>query len=139
MGMLPDRGRGTMSLDLAARFREVRALTLHLCEPLEDEDYVVQSMPDASPARWHLAHTTWFFETFVLPGLAPFHPDYRFLFNSYYNAVGDRWERAARGALSRPTVREVMDYRRTVDHRVLDLLVTPAAGPLLPVVELGLH
>jgi ergothioneine biosynthesis protein EgtB len=128
-----------MALELAVRFREVRALTLHLCEPLEVEDYVVQSMPDASPARWHLAHTTWFFETFVLSGQAPFHPDYRFLFNSYYNAVGDRWERAARGALSRPTVREVMDYRRAVDKRVLDLFSTPAAEPLFSVVELGLH
>ena len=87
--------------ELARRYREVRGLTEKLCAPLEVEDYVVQSMPDASPARWHLAHTTWFFETFLLanadPTYRPFHAEYSFLFNSYYNSVGDRWERAARG------------------------------------------
>src|SRR5436853_1573498 len=98
-------------LSLAARYRQVRALTEELCAPLEVEDYVVQSMPDASPAKWHLAHTSWFFETFVLKpsqageGAAP--TQYSYLFNSYYNAVGERIGRADRGLLSRPTVAEV--------------------------------
>src|SRR5262245_18647123 len=101
---------------LAARFRKVRGQTEALCQPLEPEDYQVQSMPDASPAKWHLAHTTWLFETFLLqahsPSYRPFHPAYCYLFNSYYNAVGDRWSRPARGLLSRPTAREVYAYRR---------------------------
>src|SRR3954470_24911305 len=88
---------------LARRYQAVRGLSEELCRPLATEDYVVQSMPDASPAKWHLAHTTWFFETFLLaagrPGYRPFHPAYGYLFNSYYNAVGDRWLRSARGTL----------------------------------------
>src|SRR5688500_16344272 len=89
-----DRGK------LTARYREVRRLTDRLCEPLEIEDYGLQSMADCSPPKWHLAHTTWFFETFVLadhePGFRPHHPQFRYLFNSYYEAVGDRWPRPAR-------------------------------------------
>src|SRR5438270_10158019 len=95
---------------LRLRYDAVRAFTEKLCEPLETEDYVIQSMPDCSPTKWHLAHTTWFFETFVLtPFLSdyrPFHPEYGYLFNSYYNAVGPRWPRSQRGLLSRPTVVE---------------------------------
>src|SRR3954468_19179263 len=93
---------------LIARYDAVRCQTERLCEPLEPEDFVLQAMPDASPTKWHLAHTTWFFETFVLTDILP---DYRharedanFLFNSYYNAVGDRIARDRRGMLSRPTV-----------------------------------
>src|SRR5438874_673411 len=86
---------------LAARYREVRRATEALCEPLAVEDYGLQSMPDASPAKWHLAHTAWFFETFVLAphraGYRPFHPQFAVLFNSYYNAVGPRWPRPQRG------------------------------------------
>src|SRR4051812_49293675 len=93
---------------LLARYRETRALTERLCAPLEAEDYQLQSMPDCSPPKWHLAHTTWFFETFVLAPHArdfrPHHPRFNFLFNSYYEAVGERWPRPARGLLSRPTV-----------------------------------
>src|SRR5437762_6610601 len=78
-------------------YRSIRQATENLCEPLETEDYVVQSMPDASPVKWHLAHTTWFFETFLLkphlPDYRPFHPQFGFLFNSYYNALGSRWTR----------------------------------------------
>jgi hypothetical protein len=104
----------------------VRRATVALCAPLEVEDYVVQSMPDASPAKWHLAHTTWFFETFLLepyaPGFRPFHPAYRSLFNSYYVAVGPRAARPERGLLSRPTVEEVYRYRRHVDCAVATFL-----------------
>src|SRR5262249_56680001 len=106
---------------MAARYREVRGVTEALCAPLETEDYVVQSMPDASPAKWHLAHTTWFFETFILkPALADAGTSgqgYAFLFNSYYNALGERIARAERGLLSRPTVAEVYRYREAVDDR----------------------
>src|SRR5690348_3413878 len=104
---------------LDRRYRLVRGRTERLCEPLAVEDYQLQSMPDCSPPKWHLAHTTWFFETFVLApyaaGFRPHHPQFGFLFNSYYDAVGDRWPRASRGLLSRPTVAEVYAYRRSVD------------------------
>jgi ergothioneine biosynthesis protein EgtB len=112
--------------DLKRRYQEVRALSEHLCETLETEDYVIQSMPEASPAKWHLAHTTWFFETFLLqpniPNYQSAHPQYNYLFNSYYNAVGPFHCRPKRGLLSRPTVRELYDYRRSVDALMLDLL-----------------
>jgi ergothioneine biosynthesis protein EgtB len=107
-------------------FVAVRSRTLALIEPLEVEDLVVQSMPDASPARWHLAHTTWFFESFVLfpfaPGFSPFDPAFGLLFNSYYHALGERWRRPDRGLLSRPTVRRVLEYRRATDERVEALI-----------------
>jgi len=102
-------------------------------------------MPDASPAKWHLAHTTWFFETFVLaafPDYRPFHPGYSYLFNSYYNAVGDRWQRAARGTLSRPTVAEVYAYRSAIDGRILEWLADASEQELRslgPVLILGSH
>src|SRR5437762_13531137 len=104
---------------LLAHFQTVRRATEKLCEPLEVEDYVIQSMPDASPVKWHLAHTAWFFETFVLQPNRPeyrlFHPQFKYLFNSYYNAVGPMWSRPRRGLLSRPTVAEVYSYRAYVD------------------------
>src|SRR5438034_6585494 len=94
---------------------QFRRWTEQICEPLCIEDYVIQSMPEASPVKWHLAHTSWFFETFILvpylPGYRPFHPEFGVLFNSYYNAVGPRWPRVQRGVLSRPTVAEVYAYR----------------------------
>ena len=131
---------------LAQRYRAVRAATERLCEPLEPEDYQLQSMPDASPPKWHLAHTTWFFETFVLaevePEFRPHHPQFGFLFNSYYEAVGERWPRAARGLLSRPTVAEVKAYRRSVDGRMLELLERnedPQFARWAGIVELGLN
>ncbi len=127
---------------LAARYREVRRLSERLCEPLQVEDYGLQSMPDCSPPKWHLAHTTWFFETFVLadhePNFQPHHPQFRTLFNSYYEAVGDRWPRPARGLLSRPTVAEVYAYRRAVDERMARVLER-AASAVAPLVELGLN
>jgi ergothioneine biosynthesis protein EgtB len=128
------------------RFSRVRALSLRICAPLEPEDYVVQSMPDASPAKWHLAHTTWFFEAFLLsrlePGYRPFDPRFHFLFNSYYERLGGRLERPARGRLSRPGVPLILKYRTTVDARVRELI---AGGPermldqALSLLELGLH
>jgi ergothioneine biosynthesis protein EgtB len=130
---------------LAPRLAAVRAATERLCDPLEAEDYVVQSMPDASPAKWHLAHTTWFFETFVLaphlPGFRPHHPDWGILFNSYYVAAGPRHARPERGMLTRPTVREVYAYRAEVDEQVQRLLRDPAAARpgLAGAAELGLH
>jgi len=107
-------------------YQAVRCCTEALCEPLAADDYVIQSMADASPVKWHLAHTTWFFETFLLtphlPGYKPFHPQFGVLFNSYYNAVGPLWPRLQRGLLSRPTVAEVYRYRAYVDEHMATLL-----------------
>ncbi|QYF96227.1 ergothioneine biosynthesis protein EgtB [Massilia sp. PAMC28688] len=111
---------------IEAHYRQVRARSLALAAPLSDEDCAAQSMADASPVKWHLAHTTWFFETFVLErheaGFRPFHPAFRMLFNSYYNGVGERHPRAARGLLTRPSMAEVRAYRADVDQRMLTLL-----------------
>lgn len=132
--------------DLLLRYQEVRRFTESLCEPLETEDYVIQSMPDVSPAKWHIAHTSWFFETFLLapnlPGYRSPHLQYNFLFNSYYNAVGDRHCRAVRGLLSRPTVRDTYEYRHYVDEKMEELLRTctpEEVRTLAPVLTLGLH
>ncbi|MDI7775021.1 ergothioneine biosynthesis protein EgtB [Asticcacaulis sp. EMRT-3] len=111
------------------RYQAVRQRSLDLIAPLTPEDMVVQSMPDASPVKWHLAHTSWFFETFLLkaqPGYAPFDPDYAFLFNSYYEALGPRQPRAERGLMTRPPLDEVLAYRRHVDHHMQALLDTDA-------------
>jgi ergothioneine biosynthesis protein EgtB len=120
---------------LRRTYPAVRAQTVALTQGLAPEDLVVQSMPDASPLKWHLGHTTWFFETMVLEG-RPFVPEYPRLFNSYYEALGDRWPRAERGLLSRPTVAEVLDYRRHVDGAMTERLDEP---PLAARIELGLH
>jgi ergothioneine biosynthesis protein EgtB len=131
---------------LAQRYRDVRALTTRLCEPLETEDLVVQSMPDVSPTRWHLAHTTWFFETFVIPeaipGYKPLHPAYSYLFNSYYNSFGEQFPRPRRGMLTRPTVREIFAYRAHVDEHVERALERGDANDppaLSRLVEIGLN
>ena len=130
---------------LAAAYGAVRRQTERLCEPLAAEDYVLQSMPDASPVKWHLAHTSWFFETFVLPAAvpdyAPFDPRYGYLFNSYYNAVGDRLARPRRGLLSRPAVEEVYRYRAHVDQHMLTLLHSDEvlSPSVAGVIELGLN
>jgi ergothioneine biosynthesis protein EgtB len=128
---------------LLERYLEIRRATERLCEPLAVEDYVVQAMPDASPAKWHLAHVSWFFETFVLHERAdyrPFDQRYPVLFNSYYNAVGPQFSRAARGTLSRPTVAEVLAYRAHVDKAMTGLLEPPDDGGLVAaVIELGLQ
>ena len=131
--------------ELAARYRAVRATSERLRAPLSAEDCQAQSMPDASPVKWHLAHTTWFFETFVLePGRAgyqPFAPAYRVLFNSYYQQVGDQHPRPQRGLLTRPSLDEVLDYRAHVDRQLLDWLTGDGATAegLASVVEVGLH
>jgi ergothioneine biosynthesis protein EgtB len=136
-------GRGSAAA-LAERFRAVRSATAALAAPLSPEDCQVQSMPDASPVKWHLAHTTWFFETFVLeraePAFAPFDASFRVLFNSYYNAVGPQHARPARGLVSRPSLERVLAYRAAVDERVLAWLARGASPEeALRVVELGLH
>src|SRR5512142_2443388 len=134
-----ERARGAQ---LAARLDAVRRATLALAAPLSAEDAMVQSMADASPAKWHLAHTTWFFETFVLalaaPGARAFDPAYAFLFNSYYDAVGPRQPRPERGLLSRPPLEDVLRYRAAVDERMGALLAGPVEARLLDVVELGI-
>ena len=128
---------------LAARFRRVRLQTEHLAQPLSAEDCALQSMPDASPVKWHLAHTTWFFETFILEqavhGYRPFDPHFRVLFNSYYFTVGPRHPRPERGLLSRPSLDEVRAYRRHVDVHMAQMLAGAQPQALLELVELGIH
>ena len=128
---------------LSERYREVRRVTEDLCRPLSAEDCGVQSMPDASPAKWHLAHTSWFFETFLLQERAGYHafdPGFAYLFNSYYNGAGDRHGRPQRGLLSRPSLDEVRAYRRHVDRAMADLLDDDGPrGALAPRVILGLN
>jgi ergothioneine biosynthesis protein EgtB len=130
---------------LAERLARVRAATTRLCAPLATEDYVVQSMPEASPVKWHLAHTTWFFETFVLgphqPGFRPHREEWGPLYNSYYVAVGPRHPRGERGLLTRPTVAEVQAWRAWVDERLQAFLATPEGGrpEVAALVELGLQ
>lgn len=129
--------------DLRERYRSVRRFTEELAAPLAPEDMVVQSMPDVSPTKWHLGHTTWFFETFVLaperPPHAPFHPAYAVLFNSYYNAVGEQFPRPKRGLLSRPTVDEVRAYREHVDAQMEALFDAGVSAELAAVIEVGLN
>lgn len=136
----PAPGAGAI---LAERFKTVRRTTAWLCEGLSAEDCQLQSMDDASPVKWHLAHTTWFFETFVLerglPGWQPVDPAYRVLFNSYYVGVGERHPRPRRGLLSRPTLAQVWAYRDTVEQALLRWLETASDPALLALVELGLH
>lgn len=132
---------------LGEAFRAVRNASLALIAPLSDEDCQVQSMPDASPAKWHLAHTTWFFETFVLephePGFRPHDPRFRVLFNSYYQGIGEQYPRARRGLVTRPGLAEVCRYRSAVDERIQALLARRAddgpGSPLAALVTLGLQ
>jgi ergothioneine biosynthesis protein EgtB len=129
--------------DLENRYRQIRQISEKICQPLATEDYTIQSMPDVSPPKWHLAHTTWFFETFVLlphlPGYTVFHPQFGYLFNSYYEAVGARHPRHQRGLLSRPTVAEVYRYRAHVDRAMNALLTISILPDLAALIELGLH
>ncbi|WEN14414.1 ergothioneine biosynthesis protein EgtB [Rhodanobacter sp. AS-Z3] len=128
--------------DLGTRFLRVRQRTLVLCASLTAEDLQLQSMPDASPGKWHLAHTTWFFEQFVLghdPHYRPRDAEWNYLFNSYYQSVGPMHARPQRGLLSRPSLDEVRDYRQRIDDRVANLLMHSDDAELATLVELGLH
>jgi ergothioneine biosynthesis protein EgtB len=129
------------STELLARYRRVRQRSLSVCAPLSAEDAQVQSMADVSPAKWHLAHTTWFFETFVLArvGDTPLDPAFGFLFNSYYETLGAHVDRARRGQLSRPALPVVHAYRHAIDVRVEDLLASNPDTELVSLVELGLQ
>lgn len=138
----------TVSDCLRNQFALVRNRSVSLSEPLTEEDCCVQSMADASPIKWHLAHTTWFFETFILEkfetDFQAHHPAFRVLFNSYYNGIGDKHPRAQRGMLTRPPLSEVLDYRADVDERVQQLLAkhdlfSPHSKELAMLVELGIQ
>lgn len=132
--------------ELARRYQQVRRFSEELCKTLEPEDYVIQTMPEASPTKWHMAHTSWFFETFLLkqfiPGYQSTYPEHAFLFNSYYNAVGPFYSRPHRGLLSRPTVKEVFRYREDIDILVSDLIESADEQLLAkvePIITLGLN
>ncbi len=123
-------------------YRRVRSATVALAAGLAPEDTAVQSMPDASPTKWHLAHTTWFFEQFVLgrdERYQPLHASWKFLFNSYYYTVGSMWTRSRRGLLTRPTLSEILDYRRRIDERMQALLGRSVDPALAALVKLGLN
>ncbi|MBV8210158.1 MAG: ergothioneine biosynthesis protein EgtB [Burkholderiaceae bacterium] len=148
MDVAPDPKPAPLAPGLGGNWRErfvsIRQATRALAAPLSPEDCAIQSMPDASPVKWHLAHTTWFFETFVLTphqsGYQAFGPSYRFLFNSYYNAIGDRHPRLERGMLSRPGLQEVLAYRDHVDKAMFELLAHErSVAEIDGLIELGLH
>ena len=128
---------------LAEQFCSVRQQTEALCEPLTPEDMMVQSCPEASPAKWHLAHTTWFFETFLLSeflaGYRPFHPDFLWLFNSYYNSVSDQPLKKLRASFSRPSLEQILDYRRHVESGMRRLIEGGMAEDVESRLILGLH
>ena len=133
-------------MDFIEQYQKVRHFTEYLCEPLVTEDYVVQSMPDVSPTKWHIAHVSWFFETLLLlpnvPGYRSLHPQYAYLFNSYYNTLGERHCRPHRGLISRPTVKEAYEYRRYVDEHMLNFLEhldEQRLEELAPMITLGFH
>ncbi len=137
---------GNRAGELLERYRQIRNFSERLCETLEPEDYVVQSMPDVSPTKWHLAHTSWFFETFVLKVWMPDYrtevPEYAYLFNSYYNAAGDMHRRDLRGLISRPTVAETYRFRHSIDAHISQLLDSADQALLEemePVFTIGLH
>ncbi len=129
---------------LTKRFTDVRGVTMKLIQPLEAEDFIIQSHEDVSPAKWHIAHTTWFFERMILKeyksGYQEFNPAFDFLFNSYYNSIGPYQPRHQRGVLSRPTVDEVIAYRRYVDDQVLELLAdSDKKKEVEKLIEMGLQ
>lgn len=132
--------------ELLTAFDQVRQATERLCEPLVTEDYCIQSMPDVSPPKWHLAHTSWFFEQVILQRYAkaykPVNETYFYLFNSYYQSFGERWKRDVRGTLSRPTVSDIYTYRAAVDERTKQFVETTdekTYAEIAPLIELGLH
>jgi len=139
---LAHRPTPTENVSLAQRFAEIRNTSMRITEGLSAEDQMLQSMPDASPSKWHLAHTTWFFETFILQpsskGYKPYDPRFRILFNSYYKQLGAHPIRGTRGLMSRPTLSQVQAYREHVDHALLAYL-EHADGEVLELIELGLN
>ena len=139
---LAHRPTPTENVSLAQRFTEIRNTSMRITEGLSAEDQMLQSMPDASPSKWHLAHTTWFFETFILQpsskGYKPYDPRFRILFNSYYKQLGAHPIRGTRGLMSRPTLSQVQAYREHVDHALLAYL-EHADGEVLELIELGLN
>jgi ergothioneine biosynthesis protein EgtB len=130
-------------MDLKDRYLQVRKHTEHICEPLQTEDYVVQPVADVSPPKWHIGHTTWFFETFILKpyfmGYQEYDPDYNFVFNSYYETVGNRVIRTDRGNLSRPTVIEIFRYREYVDEAMNNFLCGEISEEIKNLMILGLN
>ena len=136
----------TLKEKLFKNYKQVRAFSEKLCEPLETEDYVIQTMPDVSPTKWHLAHTSWFFEAFILSkateNYKSINPLYAYLFNSYYIQMGERWYRPNRGILSRPTVKEISEYRKHVDNHMLHLIENcneKTFAEFAAVIEIGLN
>ena len=131
-------------VQLFHQYKKIRDLTAAICHPLETEDYVVQPSPEVSPPKWHLAHTTWFFEYMVLRSFKdkyrPYHHDFAKLFNSYYKSAGDHWIQAQRGHLSRPTVKEIYAYRAHVDQAMEELLErSTLSAEALDIILTGLH
>ena len=143
MGVMHPMAQKTREQDLAGYYSSVRAYTERLCEPLEIEDYVPQPIVDISPVKWNIAHTTWFFEEMLLKKFDPdyrvFDPNFGFLFNSYYNSIGERTPRDQRGALSRPTVARVFEYRKYVDDKMLQLFSGSPSNDVRELVILGLN
>jgi hypothetical protein len=133
----------TAPSDLLAAYTDVRATTERLAAPLSAEDQTVQSMPDVSPTKWHRAHVTWFFETFILgpndSSYRPFHDDYAYIFNSYYEALGERHPRSERGLISRPGIHEIAQYRSSVDAAMSSFLANTLDASVCELVTLGLH
>jgi ergothioneine biosynthesis protein EgtB len=133
----------SVAASLLARFRNVREATMRFCRPLTPEDMMVQSCAEASPVKWHLAHTSWFFETFVLSDFIanyqPFDPNFRWLFNSYYKALGEMPEKKLRASFSRPPLDQILAYRAHVDSRICQLLDQTPEDELLRRVALGLE
>lgn len=128
--------------NLSREYKRIRSFTEELLKPLSSEDACSQSMPDCSPAKWHAAHTTWFFETFILKNkkdyYTPFDPSYEYLFNSYYNSVGKQYPRADRGLITRPSMEKILEYRDFVDYKMLELI--KKAGPdNFELITLGLN
>ncbi|WP_445382922.1 ergothioneine biosynthesis protein EgtB [Robiginitalea sp. IMCC43444] len=132
-----------LTLNRAEQFLTTRSLTEKICTPLQTEDYVVQPVDFVSPPKWHLGHSSWFFEAFILerkyPGYRNFHEDFAFVFNSYYEAMGKRVIRGERGNLSRPPVSEVYAYRNYVTDHLLELLNREVSDDLLSLLEIGIH
>lgn len=141
---LKEQTQAINNKELLSQYLEIRRLTEEVCEPLQPEDFVVQPVVDVSPPKWHLAHTTWFFENFILKenlkDYKVFDKDYHFLFNSYYETEGDRWVRSERGALTRPWVNEIMAYREYVDEHMKHFLSEEALDEnLVSVLTIGIH